>query len=408
MARPPRQDYRSLVSWTDGTHVTVASRDFAAEYQSEYVASQTYRSLLFDQDWLEKACEQCTQKIWAIQKIIPNALSPAPKDVQLQRVLDDTKFVRNVLFGLLSLPIHPFPSFPDDILLEIMQSTAIFHQEPLVLTLISSRVQQCVDPIVFSSCIISTHSRVTDELLGNSEDDGSLLSSYKTPPRVQRCRRYVTNITLETNVTLKKLVYFFPNIRRLIITRYYSSPVIPISIPTLTLLDSRAWIFSDMNSIGDFSNPLFVGLNTLSLNISHCPWTEWDWSTLGQITKLTSLWISVSLQDLSAERQLLETFKKKILPSLPLHTRLCVLWVEAEVWELANNNYFDPLDSEDIRAFAAGRWNSFTVLILSGLPPLSSIPQFVTLDAKGKDFWVSKYQDQVQAVVRAREGTKMC
>ncbi|KAH8810122.1 hypothetical protein DL96DRAFT_1716839 [Flagelloscypha sp. PMI_526] len=197
---------------------TNVSRDLAIHYQTTYVTSQTYRSLFFDEDWLRKAYERCSWGIEAVEEAISR--SQWYVTLEDERRLEDMRFVRDVLNGLLALPFVPFPMFSTDILLEIMKLSALCHRRPLSLTLVSLPIQHYVDPILWSTSNIGDFSPFLWDLNFKPENFIPRSWSFDEKSRVQKCRTYVRTVRIKIKVqphTLSNLSTLFPNIRQVLL-----------------------------------------------------------------------------------------------------------------------------------------------------------------------------------------------
>ncbi|KAH8809499.1 hypothetical protein DL96DRAFT_1628323 [Flagelloscypha sp. PMI_526] len=390
-------DYKDLVQWShvSGKYVTSVSRTLANQYMTS-VLSEADRSPFIEDEWLQEAHTRCSRTIKSIREAHSFATTAS---VEKDRQLDDTAFVRDVVERILHHPIHPFPPLPLDILLEIMQWSALLHREPLKLTLVSSQVQRCVDPILFSTRVFGgAYSYQGDFIINRRSFTSKFLS-----PRAQNYRTYVKNVTLNGSVShvgLNNLGSVFPNVRRLII-RYLqvsSELILARPVPLLALLHCNVIV----GQAPHFASPLFIGLTTLSLCLDGSPnWNQWNWATLLHMTNLSYLWISELASDMSEVHGLLHALRSSIIPSLPAQTRFCALRLNGSSWDATRDDYFPEEWNEELHHFADGSWSSRAVLMLAR-EPQQWIPHVVIFDPKVEEFW-DKYQDEALAVVISRQ-----
>ncbi|KAH8806751.1 hypothetical protein DL96DRAFT_1629621 [Flagelloscypha sp. PMI_526] len=404
MAKPPGDNYKGLVTWSpESRNVLSVSRALANQYKLTHVSSQTSRSLFFDEGWLREAHKRCTHTIECIQLQSHSRGVDTPRILCTDVDIVDALFVRSVLDDILQLPILPFPPLPAEILLQIMQWSARCHWKPLSLRLVSSQIQPCLDPIVFSTCIIGTRSRFSHHLDLNLEMVTSRNWFSFSSPRLQRYGTYVQIVKLEIHAqddALIKLSSLFPNIRWLVLRPLSTSQIIPTTIPLLTALECNAASFCDVG----FANPLFAGLTTLSLHVTFTgSWKRCKWTSLLELNKLRYLWITAFIDNKNKGRQLLPTLKNQILPHLPTQTCFCAFHLMVPHGQVDVSKYFDgKIQDENLRSFADGSWSSRAVLALDIEPP-TPIPQAVVLVPlpPGEYIWDS-CRDIVDALVQAR------
>ncbi|KAH8806752.1 hypothetical protein DL96DRAFT_1686003 [Flagelloscypha sp. PMI_526] len=402
MAMRPKTHYKNLVSWsryaTDGS-IEGVSRELAVQYQS-YALSQRYRPLDFDGFWLQEAIERCTRgiEIMQLQQVESRAFRSAPLEIRHRdAMIKDTHFVRDVLESMLQLPIQPFPPIPTDIILEILQCSAICHQKPYALALVSRQVQHCVDPIVFSTLSIGPSNRFLSELFQNSKTITSGTRFNDASPRLPRFRTSIRNVEIEVQVpshALESLSSVFPNIQRLVINFPTEYPILLISVPTLKVLECSTSLFDPLN----FRAPLFNHLTTLSLNTRDNYWPRrlWNWSTLRQ-TQLNYLWIIQAFGYGDTELETLDIIETQVIPNLPSQIQFCAFCLH-----ILDDTYWEEIRNiSNLLDFANGLWDLRTILVLAKEPPVP-IPQAVIVPVKGGSGW-DRYQDKALAVVRKRE-----
>ncbi|KAH8813373.1 hypothetical protein DL96DRAFT_1625918 [Flagelloscypha sp. PMI_526] len=397
MSRYPAHNYKDLVQWShdSGEDTISVSRDLASQYKTS-VLSETHRSILIEEEWLQEAHKRCMQAIEFTQKACSLVTAVS---VEERQKLEDTAFVCGILEGILLLPIHPVPPLPLDIVFEIIQWSALFHKEPFNLTLISSQVQSCIDPILFSTPLIRVKDFYPGDDFINSHSFTSIFLSGS--PRVQRYRIYVKNVAIlgvVSFLSLNTLASIFPNLEGFNVR---SLSVFP---PAMTKPVTRLkFLHCSLEARGhDLPWPLFIGVQTLSLALQSNPgWGEWKWSSLLQMDHLSELWISESAGELWKVKPLFDTFRTSILPSLPSRTRFCALRLDSTPWDWISAEYLLKWNMRELFNFANGSWSSRAVLLLQKEPP-QDIPQVVIVRIKGEEIW-DTYREEVLAVVSSRQ-----
>ncbi|KAH8809565.1 hypothetical protein DL96DRAFT_1717088 [Flagelloscypha sp. PMI_526] len=321
-----------------------------------YLSRATHRSPFLEESWLREEYDLCVTIRDAADSEDHTFLSPTEIRILPNRA-SDIKNAIDMLGHLLDLPVRSLPDLPMDVMCEIFKWAALVDHPCWSLSLVSSQVQDWVDPILFTHCTF-----------GQSTGYPGSFFDEDISPRLQRCGGYVQSITFEPEVSeeyFSELPHLFPNTTTLIVP-HRSSYLAPIVFPSVTLLHCNPANFDELD-YPLFSSQHFKHLTTISFDLT--PYIAediepWDWPQLESLTLLRDLWLTLDVFDLSDEIDYMAFLKNRVIPHLPKSLELLSICITFASW-----NYELGLqvawDEPDLHHFAAGLWDPRSVLLLS-------------------------------------------
>ncbi|KAH8802304.1 hypothetical protein DL96DRAFT_766314 [Flagelloscypha sp. PMI_526] len=178
-----------------------------SECLQQYLSRATHRSPFLQESWLRLGHNLSVEHLDTSQRNNSSGFVPYREFRTLRNRVRDIKNTKVTLERLLALPVQPLPTLPVDVVYEIFKWAAVAALPSLKMSLISSEIQRCVDPILFSH---STFFR-TEKPCPFFSDNLS--------PRLQRCRELVQTIRigpLVTQAAFDAMPHIFPNAQDLV------------------------------------------------------------------------------------------------------------------------------------------------------------------------------------------------
>ncbi|KAH8809589.1 hypothetical protein DL96DRAFT_1762216, partial [Flagelloscypha sp. PMI_526] len=327
----------------------------------QYLDEATHRSPFLQESWLRHVYDHTIVHLDTSQQNPPSGFVPYREFRSRRNCARDIKQAKATLERLLALPVQPLPNLPADVVYEIFKWATVAVLPSLKMCLVSSEIQRCVDPIIFSHCTFF-QTRKPCPFFGD-----------KLSPRLQRCSELVQSISLGPLITqagFEALPRLFPNATSLSFIHLYTN-FPPIIYPSIVRFHCYPASFAFL--AGEFLIPGhgLPQVTTLSINLSLFVPQElemWDWAQIRPLDLLSQFWLALQVTHLPGENECLYFLKNRVLANLPRNLELFAVFLDLKNWRSYDDdddNDWPGWATKDLQSFATGHWHPKTILLLS-------------------------------------------